>query len=427
MKSIIKEILLTYQNKDYSDAKDRDLLVDNSTNKIISIVWPRRSGKSYFLFNYIQKLKNNWLEKSDFLYINFEDERLDFNYKNLWIIIEAYRELYPFKKIENSYLFFDEIQNIDGWEKFIRRTNDEWFNNIFITWSNSKLLSKEISTSLRGRSLTYEILPLDFKEYLYFKWIEIENIYKKEDKALALLYFDIYLKWWGFPEIIDFSEEIKIKTLQEYFDVMIYNDIIERYKVKDLSLLKDFIKRLLQTTTKEFSVNKISNELKSMWYRFDKNIVYNYLEYLENIYFWKIINKFDFSLKKQYLIKKFYSIDNWFLNSLSFSFSDNYWKLLENLVYLYLYKNYSENVYFIKDKNLDIDFFVVNKKQKEIYQVCYDITDKNKEREFWNLEKTMKDYSCKKWYLITRDQNYEYKNIEVKPYYLLFLENKVIK
>ena len=427
MKSIIKEILLTYQNKDYSDAKDRDLLVDNSTNKIISIVWPRRSGKSYFLFNYIQKLKNNWLEKSDFLYINFEDERLDFNYKNLWIIIEAYRELYPFKKIENSYLFFDEIQNIDGWEKFIRRTNDEWFNNIFITWSNSKLLSKEISTSLRGRSLTYEILPLDFKEYLYFKWIEIENIYKKEDKALALLYFDIYLKWWGFPEIIDFSEEIKIKTLQEYFDVMIYNDIIERYKVKDLSLLKDFIKRLLQTTTKEFSVNKISNELKSMWYRFDKNIVYNYLEYLENIYFWKIINKFDFSLKKQYLIKKFYSIDNWFLNSLSFSFSDNYWKLLENLVYLYLYKNYSENVYFIKNKNLDIDFFVVNKKQKEIYQVCYDITDKNKEREFWNLEKTMKDYSCKKWYLITRDQNYEYKNIEVKPYYLLFLENKVIK
>ncbi len=420
MKNIIKEIILTYQNRDYSDARPRDLKIELDTNKIVSIIWPRRSWKSYFLFNLIQELKNWWIETSDFLYINFEDERLDITSKDLGIIIESYRELYPRKKIENSYLFFDEIQNVDGWEKFVRRINDEWFKNIFITGSNAKLLSKEIATSLRWRSLTYEILPLDFKEYLFFKDVEIDNIHKKEDKALLLLYFDIYLKWWGFPEIIDYSEELKIKVLQEYFDVMIYNDIVERYKIKDVSLLKIFIKKLLQTTTKDFSINKIANELKNMWYKFDKNIVYDFVDYLKTIYFWKVVKKFDFSVNKQYLIKKFYTIDNWFLNSLTFTFSDNYWKLLENLVYLYLYKKYSDNVYFIKEKQLDIDF-IINKKKKKIYQVCYNITDENRKRELWSLEKAMKHYNVKKWYIITRDQTeHIWKNIKIKPFYSLY-------
>lgn len=420
MKNIIKEIILTYQNKDYSDAKPRDLCIDLNINKIISIIWPRRSWKSYFLFNLIQTLKNKWIENSDFLYINFEDERLDIKWKDLWVIIESYRELYPIKKIENSYLFFDEIQNVDWWEKFVRRINDEWFKNIFITWSNAKLLSKEISTSLRWRSVSYEILPLDFKEYLFFKDIKIDNIHKKEDKALILLYFDIYLKWWGFPEILDYSEELKVKVLQEYFYVMIYNDIIERYKIKDVSLLKVFIKRLIQTTTKDFSINKIWNELKSMWYKFDKNIIYDYIDYLETIYFWKVVKKFDFSIKKQFLVKKFYSIDNGFLNSLTFSFSDNYWKLLENLVFMYLYKKYPENIFFIKEQKLDLDF-IVNLKNSEIYQVCYNLTDENRSREVWSLEVAMKEYNVEKWFIITRDQFEELNNwIIVKPFYHLY-------
>jgi len=420
IKSIIKEIILTYQNRDYSDAKDRDLNIDFSKNKIISIIWPRRSWKSYFLFNLIQKLKNEWIEKNDFLYINFEDERLDIKWSDLGVIIDSYRELYPLKNIEDSYLFFDEIQNIDWWEKFVRRINDEWFKNIYITWSNAKLLSKEISTSLRWRSISFEILPLDFKEYLFFKGIEIDNINKKEDKALVLLYFDIYLKWWGFPEIIDYSEELKVKVLQEYFDVMIYNDIIERYKVKDVSLLKIFIKKLLQTTTKDFSINKISNELKSMWFKFDKNIVYDYIDYLETIYFWKVIQKFDFSIKKQFLVKKFYSIDNGFLNALTFSFSDNHWKLLENLVFMFLYKKYWENIYFIKEQKLDLDF-IVNLKENIIFQVCYNLTDDNRKREIWNLEMAMNEYKVDNWFIITRDQFKVMDNwIIIKPFYSLF-------
>ena len=419
MKNIFKEIILTYQNKEYQDIIKRDLEIDFSLNKIISIVWPRRSWKSSYLFSIIKELREKWVNKTNFLYINFEDERLEITSKDLWLIIESYRELYPEININNCYFFFDEIQNIIGWEKFIRRINDEWLKNIFITGSNSKLLSKEIATSLRWRSISYEILPLDFKEYFRFKNITIESIYKKEDKAIILKEFDNYLKWWGFPELINYKEESKILTYQEYFDTMIYNDIIERYKINDISLLKTFIKKLLQTTTKEFSINKIWNELKSMWYKFDKNILYDYIDYLENIYFWKVINKFDFSLKKQFLSKKFYTIDNGFLNSLTFSFSDNYWKLLENLVYLYLYKNFWENVYFVKN-GVDVDFIIYGK-EKFIYQVCYDLNKENRERELWSLEKAIDIYKAKKWYLITREQFENVSDkIEVKPYYNLF-------
>lgn len=423
MKNIFKQIISDFHENKVKVWKERDISIPLKIWKIISIIWLRRSWKSYLLFNIINKLLKNWVKKTNIVYINFEDERINIDGSELQIIIDAYLELYTNKNILNTYFFFDEIQNIIGWEKFVRRLNDLWVENIFITWSNAKLLSKEIATSLRWRSLSFEVLPLSFNEFLRFKDEKI-NYNSTTWKAKILNLQKEYITWWWFPEIIDFENDLKIKTLQEYFDVMLYNDIIERYKIKDVSLLKNFVKQLLQTTTKQYSINKIWNNLKSLWFKFDKNILYNFIDYLDTIYFWKSVSKFDYSLSKQTL-KKFYIFDNGFLNAISFSFSDNYWKLLENIVFIELYRRFGENIFFLKNGS-ETDF-VINNKEKIAYQVCYDLNNENYQREIdWCIDAMVK-FKLKKSILITFDQEedivIDWKTIEVIPFYKWVLWN----
>ena len=422
MKNIFKQLISDFYVNDIKDVKKRDLTIPLNTNKIISIVWPRRSWKSYYLYWIINKLLKSWIAKENIVFINFEDERIDINWKDLQLLIDAYLELYDDKNLKDCYFFFDEIQNIDNWEKFVRRIYDEWIKNIFITWSNSKLLSKEISTSLRWRNLSYELLPLSFKEYLDFKWEKL-NFYTTKDKAKIINLQKEYLLWWWFPEIIKFSEDLKIKILQEYFDVMLYNDIIERYKIKNVIVLKEFVKQLIQSITSEYSINKIWNNLKSRWLKFDKNDLYDFIVYLDTIYFSKSLSKFEYSLNKQTL-KKIYLFDNWFINAISFNFSDNYGKLLENIVFIQLYRKYWDNIYFLK--NWSETDFIINKKENIVIQVCYDLNKKNYDREIsWCLN-WMNKFNINNSFLITSEQekkiNINWKIINVIPFYKRALE-----
>lgn len=423
MKNIFKEIISNFHNSDLKTIIKRDLKIDLNTWKIISIIWPRRAGKSYYLYGIINDLIQSWVNKENIVFVNFEDERIDIDWKDLQLLIDSYLELYDNKDLKDCYFFFDEIQNIDNWEKFIRRIYDEWIENIFITGSNAKLLSKEISTSLRWRSLSYELLPLSFKEYLDFKWENL-NIYTTKDRAKILNLQKEFIKWWWFPEIINFSEDLKVKVLQEYFDVMLYNDIIERYKIKNVIVLKEFVKQLIQSATSEYSVNKIWNNLKSKWLRFDKNDLYNFIEYLDTIYFSKSLSKFEYSLHKQTL-KKVYLFDNWFLNAISFNFSDNYWKLLENSVFIELYRRYKENIFFLK--NWSETDFIINKKENIVFQVCYSLNEQNYDREIaWCLD-WMNKFNISSSILITFEEENEieidWKVINVIPFYKWILNN----
>ena len=417
MKNIFKQIISDFHTKPLKQIIKRELVIDLQTGKIVSIIWPRRSGKSYYLFGTIHTLIDSWIDKINIVYVNFEDERIDIAWGDLQILIDAYLELYNDKKLEEVYFFFDEIQNIPGWEKFVRRIYDDGIKNIFITGSNAKLLSKEISTSLRWRSLSYELLPLSFKEFLDFKGEKL-NIYATKDKAKMLNLQMEYIKWWWFPEIINFTDDSKLKTLQEYFDVMLYNDIIERYSIKNTVVLKQFVKLLLQSTTKEYSINKIWNSLKTLWLRFDKNDLYDFMEYLDTVYFAKSVSKYEYALKKQTL-KKIYVFDNGFLNALTFSFSDNYWKLLENVVFIELYRKYNENIFFLKNGS-ETDF-VLSGAEKLTYQVCAELNDENYEREIVWCVDAMNKFWVQTSTIITLEQEkeiiIEWKKIEVIPFY----------
>jgi len=217
MKNIFKQILSDFYQNPVKSTKNRNLKIDIHCDKIISIIWPRRAGKSYYLFGIIEKLLASGIDKKNIVYVNFEDERLSIEWSDLHLLIDAYLELYNDNKIQETYFFFDEIQNIDNREKFIRRIYDEWAKNIFITWSNAKLLSKEISTSLRGRSITYELLPLSFEEFLQFKGEKL-NVYATKDKAKMLNLQKEFIVWWWFPEILPFTDDLIFwcNALQRY-------------------------------------------------------------------------------------------------------------------------------------------------------------------------------------------------------------------
>ncbi len=181
MKEIFKNLITDFIKKDF-ELKERDYSIPIDTKMIVSLIGIRRCGKTYLLYQIINNLRQR-IPRENIVYINFEDDRLaDCKLPDLDALINGYFELYPHKINERIYLFLDEIQEIDDWEKFVRRIYDNYNINIFITGSSSKLISKEISTSLRGRTISYEIFPLSFKEFLSFKNIEI-NLYSTESRA----------------------------------------------------------------------------------------------------------------------------------------------------------------------------------------------------------------------------------------------------
>ena len=403
-KETIKEVILDNQNRDFKKVNKRNIELPINSTKIVSLTGVRRCGKTYLLLHTIQTLLKNKVDKSKIIHLNFEDERLQLKTEDLDLILQAYRELYPNSDLGTCYFFFDEIQNIKNWEKFVSRLYESISKNIFITGSNSNMLSSDIATSLRGRNINFEVFPLSFKEYLQFNKINFDYIGSKE-KSKLINALSNYMKNGGFPELLDIPKQFHQKTLQEYFYVMLYKDLIERYDISSGLTLKYFLNRTLVNIGKPTSVNKIYNELKSNGYKVSKNTLYNYLDYSEAIYLNFSLKKFDYSLiKREKSESKNYFIDNGLINALSFKFSDNYGLLLENLIYLHLRQKYKEDLYYFKD-NKECDFVTYeNEEVTNLIQVSYHIENRETfDREINSLIFTGKKLNKTEGMIITFD------------------------
>ncbi|MDD4148534.1 MAG: ATP-binding protein [Bacteroidales bacterium] len=424
MKEIIKNIILENQNIILPEIIERDLQIPVNNNIIISLIGSRRSGKTYLLYQTIKKLLETGVSNKNILFVNFEDERLNLKSENLDYIIQAYQELYPEIKIKDIYLFFDEIQNINGWEKFIRRIFDTKSRNIFITGSNSKLLSTEIATELRGRTITYTVFPLNFKEYLKFNNTE-PLLYPQSNKSKIVHLAHKYLTDGSFPESLNFDSITKTRLLQQYFNVMIFRDIVERYNVSNIEALKFFIKKIFANITNPLSVNKIYKELKFLGYSISNKYLYEFSDYCNDIFLTQNINKFNFSeIKQEKSEKKAYVIDNGLISAIEFSVSQNLGKLLENLVAMEFLKNEKKIFYF--KNNFECDFIVEDNQKYLPVQVCYAFYDnQTKERELRALNEACKYINVNTGIIITFDteENLIYKeiNIVIIPFYKYFL------
>jgi len=426
-KDIIKNLITDFQEKGISPARPRLLEIPVNSKKIVALTGVRRSGKTFQLYNIISKLIKQKIGLSNILYFNFEDERIDKNIFILNDLIESYQELYPEINMSSCYFLFDEIQNINGWEKFVRRIYEQVSKNIFITGSNSKMLSREIATSLRGRSINYEIYPLNFEEYLNFLDIEINFNSTKSNSAMVNA-FEKFLSGGGFPELISVDSEIKNKVLQEYFNVMIFRDLIERYGITQTEILKYFCKRVIGNSSKEFSVNKIYNEIKSQGYKISKDTIYEFQNYVESIYLAFFIPRYSHSIVKQeFSRKKVYSIDNGLAASIDIFFMKNKGTALENLVFLELIKSGKKVFYY--SNNYECDFLLAeNEKISDAIQVCYDTGDVDtKYREERGLLTVCREFKLKKGLILTIYGEEKYTidgiNIEIMPVYKYVLKH----
>lgn len=312
--------------------------------------------------------------------------------------------IFPYKgKYSLSYFFFDEIQELDLWEKFIRRMFDTVTKRIFLTGSNAKLLSGEIATSLRGRSLSFEIMPLSFKEFLSFKEIDAQDIYSTKNISLIQNAFEEYLLWGGYPEIVGIEERFKPQVLQEYFNVMLYRDLLERYMIKDASILKYLMKRLISSFTKEFSVNKLYNELRSRGISISKDRIYRIVDQIFSIYMLAYVEKYDPSVTKREMSnRKIYLFDNGFAAVTQYFFFEDRGKLLENLVFAHL-RAQTDEIYFLKN-GWECDFVAFTTvKQPLIIQVTERLDSDNLNREIKGLEMAKKRIPNSKCLLLTAE------------------------
>jgi len=406
-KQLLKQIIRDFHLSENFDVKPRNIQPPIDTKKIITLIGVRRCGKTSIFYHMINQLIEK-IEKTKILFLNFEDERFELNSDELDLILQAYMELYPSYKLSECYFFFDEIQNIPNWEKFIRRMYDTISKNIFITGSNSKLLSSEIATSLRGRTLNFEIFPLSFKEYLSFKDIEVD-FYSSKSLAFIKNAQESFLKNGSFPETLFLEEIYANKTLQEYFNVLLYKDLAERYNITNTVALKFFLKRIISSSTKQISINKIFNELKSSGIKIGKNTLYEFLEYVQNIYLALTLQKYDNSLiNKELGEKKIYSIDIGLNNATEFRFSDDIGKSLENAVFLEL-KRKEFDIYYYRTSKSECDFLVFDKNTiSDVIQVTFDMSDENtKSREIKGLIEACKNFDLKSGTIITFDSEDE--------------------
>ncbi|MEA3295608.1 MAG: ATP-binding protein [Patescibacteria group bacterium] len=397
------------QNKHWQEKRakikyiERDIIknLKLKSNFIEVITGARRSGKSTIFYILIDNLiKNKQAKSKEILMVNFDNPNFIPFYKNpaeLDKIIET-AEILTQTKIK--YLFLDEIQNIAIWEKWIKAKYDgKIFKKIFITGSNSNLLTSQYISRLSGRYFNHINYPFSFKEFLksqnqkYYR-DPIKN-FPIKNKLTGL--FNKYLKQGGFPEIV-ITEDLDI--LKIYYQTILLKDVIDNNKVKNSLALKQIAYFLISNVANFYSYNNIAKNLG-----IHENTVKEYIGYLKQSYLFSELKKYDYSIKKQNINKrKIYCVDNGFINQIGFNFSADNGRYLENLIFIEL-KTRKKECFYHKDK-YECDFIIKqNNNIKQAIQVCYEINKKNQDREFNGLLEAMDAYKLKKGIIITHNQD----------------------
>ena len=424
MKQVLREIIKEWGERELPHVILRSISLQEYTperlKKVISVIGFRRVGKTYLLFDFIQAKG-----KGNCIYINFEDERVPEDSKVLTYLSEVIRELTSDRKL---ILLLDEIQNIPLWSKWIRRMLDTHKYTIFISGSSSKLSSKEISTELRGRSLTVELYPLSFKEFLTFK---NQNNVELISESKILSFLREYLEFGGFPEVVLTEKGKKYLLIEEYFQTFLMRDIFERYKIRQKQALKEIIRLLLNSTY--FTISKITNTLKSAGFKIGKATVANYINYLRESLFIYPVEIFSYKVKNQIQYpKKIYFVDTFFINRFSTKFSHNLGRLMENCVAIELFRRKFKNpfieIYYWKDyREREVDFIVKNGKDLELIQVTYvSAGEVIEEREITSLIRASKELNSNNLLIITWDyeaeEKFKGKKIKFIPLWKWLLE-----
>lgn len=392
-KNVIKQIILNQQDFiGRIKLQSRNVCFEENANYVL--VGIRRAGKSYMLYQHIQHLVANGHSIEEMLFINFEDERIsDIRKEDLYLILEAYRELFAFQPI----IFLDEIQNVDGWEHFARRLADEKYR-VFITGSNAHMLSREISSTLGGRYLTKEICPFSFSEYLEYHNIHLPQHWELSPiRADVVRLFSDYFYYGGLSEVFDIQD--KKSWLQSLYQKILYSDIVMRKGVRNERSLRLLIRKLADSVMQPTAIKRLQDILQGDGTKITRDTIGSYLDYLHESYLTFGISSFTDSVSQRESIKKRYFYDNGILNLFLFLPET---KLLENLVAIKLYNKYGDDLYYY-NKNVEVDFCVPN--DGLLIQASYRMIDEaTRNREIGALQKLSKFIKPQRCIIVTYDQ-----------------------
>lgn len=411
--------------KPYQDLVPRSILSkimhQMQLKEIQVVLGPRRSGKSTLFMLIINELSQE-VNPHEILYLNLDDPfyiEITKDVKKLVKAIETAQKLTQ-KKIK--YLFLDEIQQVEFWEKYVKSVYDsQLFHKIFITGSNSNLLKGEYANLLSGRYILDMVYPYSFREIL--SQLKIKSMLELvENKVKLLRVIDQLLEYGSYPEIFKTKDnQLKRELILNYYDTILLKDCIAYGKIRDIKTFRELAHYLITNNGTLYSYLGLSKNINS-----NEGSVKDFIHYLENSYLFYELKHFSYSLKKQSKAKKkTYCLDNAFLANISFRFSSNKGKLFENLVFSELLKQ-GKTIYFDTEHNYECDFLVKEKKSNEfnLIQVCYELNSENQKREIKGLNKAGEQKNVSEKIIITYDQEEHIDDIKVIPFWKYFFIEK---
>lgn len=403
----LQSLIVTHKERFLKDKNliNRDLLTHIgpflTSREVIFLSGIRRSGKSSMMSLIARQMLTSGLtRKENILFINFEDERF------INFTVDDFDKLYQsYIQIDNpvgiKYLFFDEIQNISFWERWINRLYEFEEVKIFITGSNASLMASSVSSALTGRNRQLRVHPFSFAEFLHFQGIStgIRESLLEENISAIKRAFDLYLSLGGFPEIIKNQD---VMLADQYFKDIIHRDVISRYNIRNVKEIKELCLYLISNSGTLLSYEALRKTMNAK----NGTTVKNWLNILQDVYMIRALSIYDFSVKKQiFNPDKYYITDLGFYHAVGFKFSQNIGKLLENIVFEQLNRVYDDIYYWKSARGKEVDFLVRQPSGiAHAFQVTYALTAENRERELAGLEAVVTELGQPERMILTWDQ-----------------------
>jgi len=372
---------------------ERDIDVDFEGNHVF--VGMRRAGKSYLIYQCIHHYLTQGHSLDEILFFNFEDDRLSgLEVSDLDTVKLAFEEMYACKPI----FFLDEIQIVDGWEKFVRRLADTGYR-VFVTGSNAKMLSSEVATTLGGRFYVKEVFPFSFAEYLKLMNVTLEPNWQYTSCTDIIRNFDSYFKMGGLPEVITKDNLYKREWLSSLFNKIYFGDLIARYSIRNEKALRLLIRKLAESVKQPVTYNRGASLLSSANFKTKPETVAEYCQYLQDAWLMFAVENYASKLQDKVSVKKYYFTDNGFI---SLFLSDVNTSLLENIVAINLRRRYKDELTYY-NHNIEVDFFLCE--SRVAYQVAYSLRDEDtRKREVRALERLNEFIGLSSAYIITYDE-----------------------
>ncbi len=388
--------------------------IPSAARKAAVIIGMRRSGKTYRMLQEIGRLVSTGTDRRDILYVNLEDDRLQpAGPELLGSLLEVFYRTNPEARTRGAHLLFDEIQTVPDWPRFVRRVLDTETAHVILSGSSAKLLHTEVATELRGRGLTVELFPFSFAEHLAARGEEVPEpavVGARRRSTLQAACLD-YLSVGGFPEVRDMSLAVRLQTLQDYVELVLVRDVVERHGMHNVAATRAFARLLLQSPAQSFSVNKAYADLRSRGLSVSKDTLHALLDHFQDAYLVFAIPVFDRSVRVQATNpRKLYAIDPGLAAAMSHVTATDLGARLENAVFLKLRRRHGrllrgEVCYYLTKSGREVDFVVgdvFEQKAGRLVQSCVSLADPTtREREVRALREALQETGLESGEIVT--------------------------